>query len=114
MFLLVFPVFVAVIGWVVQALWNSVVVEISGARPMSFWQALGLLLLCRILLGRWGRGGRGPWSRVPGDDGSVRDRWRGLSPAQRDQLRDRWRARCAGSTPRQDADAPNVDRESGQ
>lgn len=112
MFVLLLPVFLALVGWVVQALWNSVVVEISGARPMTFWQALGLLLLCRILLGRWGPGGYGPWSRFRGPGGSVRDRWQGLTPEQRDQLRHRWMAKCAGSASRQDVDAPNRDHES--
>ena len=44
-------------GTVVQLLWNWLVPPIFGWSSITFWQALGLLVLCRILFG--GRGGRG-------------------------------------------------------
>jgi hypothetical protein len=35
-------------------LWNALLPELFGWRQVTFWQALGLLVLCRILFGGHG------------------------------------------------------------
>ena len=57
----------AVGGGAVMLLWNWLIPSIVGWRALTFWEALGLLALCRILFGGFG-GPRGPrfgshWSR---------------------------------------------------
>ncbi len=52
-----FVVFIVVGGFVVRLLWNWLLPPILGVREVTFWQALGLLALCRILFGGFGRGG---------------------------------------------------------
>lgn len=47
--------FVAIGGTLVQQLWNWLLPSLFGLRRISFWQALGLLALCRILFGASGR-----------------------------------------------------------
>ena len=47
-------------GWIVMSLWNWLLPALFGWRMITFWQALGLLVLCRILFG--GVSGRG-WRR---------------------------------------------------
>jgi hypothetical protein len=42
-------------GGLVMLLWNWLVPSIFGWSQVSFWQALGLLALCRILFGGMGR-----------------------------------------------------------
>ena len=44
-------------GYSVRFLWNWLLPELFGWPEISFWQALGLLALCRILFGGLGRGG---------------------------------------------------------
>ncbi|MGZ7039533.1 MAG: hypothetical protein ACXVJO_15265, partial [Thermoanaerobaculia bacterium] len=45
-------------GEVVMGLWNWLLPSLFGWRQVTFWQALGLLVLCRILFGGFGmRGG---------------------------------------------------------
>ena len=66
-------------GTVVQLLWNWLVPPIFGWSPITFWQALGLLVLCRILFG--GRGGRGYRSHS------------GFSREERERFRQRVRER---------------------
>ena len=56
--------FIAVYGVALWVLWNWLMPALFGLPAISFWQALGLLLLSRILfggfLGRWrGSGGHG-------------------------------------------------------
>jgi hypothetical protein len=55
------PLFIFIGGEIVMHLWNWLLPPLFGWRLITFWQALGLLLLCRILFGGLGRGGpRGP------------------------------------------------------
>lgn len=44
-------------GEIVMRLWNWLVPAIFGLHAITFWQAFGLLVLCRILFGGWGGGG---------------------------------------------------------
>ncbi len=54
--------FVFIGGTITQLLWNWLLPPIFGWKELSFWQALGMLTLCRILFGgissRGGYGGR--------------------------------------------------------
>ena len=56
--ILAMAVFVAIGGGVVQLLWNWLLPAIFGWKQITFWQALGLLALCRILFGGFGLHGR--------------------------------------------------------
>ena len=47
-------VFTVLFGEVVMHLWNWLAPALFGWRQVTFWQALGLLLLCRILFGGLG------------------------------------------------------------
>jgi len=79
-------VFVAaiVLGFVVKSLWNTLMPGIFGWHLISFWQALGLLLLSRLLFGgfhpRGGGGGR-HWKN------RMRERWEGMTPEERERFR---------------------------
>lgn len=44
-------------GEVVKQLWNWLMPPLFGWREVTFWQALGILALCRILFGGFGRHG---------------------------------------------------------
>jgi hypothetical protein len=78
-------------GTAVRLLWNWLVPPLFGLPPVTFWQAIGLLVLCRILFGGFGRhGGRGMTSRMTPEE---RERFR-------QRLRERWGfARPAGDSP---------------
>jgi hypothetical protein len=66
-------------GEIVRLLWNWLLPPLFGVREVTFWQALGLLVLCRILFGGFGHGGRRT-SRMTGEE---RDRLR-------QRIRERW------------------------
>jgi hypothetical protein len=44
-------------GWIVMLLWNWLVPSIIGWKPVSYWQAWGILVLCTILFKGFGCGG---------------------------------------------------------
>ena len=80
--------FVALGGFIVLQLWNGLLPAIFGWREITFWQALGLLVLCRILFGGLGGHGRGPrFGR------RMRERWDHLTPEERERFRARMHAR---------------------
>ena len=90
---------VAVGGEVVKLLWNWLLPPLFGFREITFWQALGILLLCRILFGGLG-GWRG--SQRSNTRGRVADRladrlgdrWDAMTPEERERFRQRIRERC--------------------
>lgn len=56
--LLVFVLFVFLGGEIVRQLWNWLLPPLFDFPTITFWQALGLLALCRILFGSFGSSGR--------------------------------------------------------
>lgn len=69
-------------GFVTSGLWNALMPAIFGLPQITFWQGLGLLVLSRLLFGRFGgRGGRG-WNKARFVKG-----WEGLTPEQRERFR---------------------------
>jgi hypothetical protein len=52
--LLAIALFITVGGAVVQQLWNWLLPSLFGVRQITFWQALGILALTRILFGGFG------------------------------------------------------------
>ncbi len=86
--------FVALGGEVVRLLWNWLLPPMFGLREVTFWQALGILALCRILFGGFGcHGNQGP------GPGRRWGKWReGMTPEERERFRQGMRERC-GSGP---------------
>ena len=46
------------IGWAVKWLWNSLMPELFGLTTITYWQAVGILVLAKILFG-FGTGSKG-------------------------------------------------------
>jgi hypothetical protein len=88
--------FVFLGGKIVQLLWNWLAPALFGWQLITFWQALGLLVLCRILFGGFGMRGGGPRSRFRH---RMRERWEHMSPEERERLRQRMRDRFGCGTP---------------
>jgi len=82
--------FIFIGGEIVLHLWNWLLPPLFGWRPVTFWQALGLLALCRILFGGLGRHGAGR-SRFRR---RLAERWEHMTPEERERFRQRLRERC--------------------
>lgn len=75
----------------VMALWNWLLPEILGVKAITFWQAVGILILSKILFG--GFGGK----KGCGGDKFRRlkeERMSGMSGDEKQRLREIWRKRC--------------------
>jgi len=84
-------VFVFLGGWIVQHLWNWLLPNIFGWREITFWQALGVLVLCRILFGGFhghGGGHKGVRGRMRERmEQRMRERWEQMTPEERERFR---------------------------
>lgn len=90
-FIAVFLVIVASLSWLVMFLWNTILTDAVGVKPLTFWKAMGLLLLAKILFGGFGRG-RGGWKRSP--RGHWRNKWMNMSDEERSEAKTRWKEHC--------------------
>ena len=101
----VFVLFIFIGGEVVSRLWNWLLPPLFGWPVITFWQALGLLLLCRILFGGFGFRG-GPRHHIGRRMRErMSERWASMTPEERERFRQGIRSRCgfgpppAGETP---------------
>jgi hypothetical protein len=87
-------VFIAIGGEVVRQLWNWLLPPLFGWRQITFWQAVGILALCRILFGGFGGHGlcRSSLRR------RMAERWEHMTPEERDRFRQGTRGPCGPST----------------
>jgi hypothetical protein len=71
------------VGFLVMSLWNWLAPTVFAGHTITFWQALGLLVLSRILVGGW-RGGAGPGKH---SRRRMLERWERMSPEEREKFR---------------------------
>ena len=81
--------FAAIGGEIVLHLWNWLLPPLFGWRELTFWQALGMLALCRILFGGFGFRGSGRSSIRR----RMEERCENMTPEERERFRQRMRAR---------------------
>jgi len=91
--------FVYLFGELVMHLWNWLLPGLFGLHTIGFWQALGLLLLSRILFGGFGGHGHGHGRRR-----RMEERWEKMTPEEREKFRQSFRGRCGPfGRPREEA-----------
>ena len=88
---LCFVAFAGLFGWLVMLLWNWLMPVIFGLPEISFLQAAGLLVLCKILFGGMGIGGHGHHGHhghacCHGDKNRLRERWESMTPEERRRI----------------------------
>jgi hypothetical protein len=72
---------IALFGFIVKGLWNGLMPSIFGWHTINFWQAVGLLLLSKILFSGGFRGrGNMHWRSRMGE------RWEKMSPEEREKF----------------------------
>ena len=80
---------ITVFGYVVMLLWNNLVPVLFHGPVLTWAQALGLLVLSKILFhsfGGWRRGGH--WRH------RMQEKWANMTPEEKEKMREQWRHRC--------------------
>ena len=86
--------FIAVGGILVRQLWNVLLPPLFGLPAVTFWQALGLLVLCRILFGGFGFHGTSRSEARRKIRARMAERWARMTPEERERFRRGIRGRC--------------------
>jgi Ca2+/H+ antiporter, TMEM165/GDT1 family len=84
---------IALFGLLVMALWNAVLPAVLGVKAISFLQALGILLLSKLLFGGFGRG----WKSSKHRNGrwmDMKEKFAGMTPEEKEKFKAEWRNRC--------------------
>lgn len=78
------------VTWIVMSLWNCLLPDILGVKTVTYWQAMGILVLCKILFGgfHFGKGMKDFKER------KMREKMMHLSPEEREKFKEAWRNRC--------------------
>ncbi len=83
---------IAALGWVVMALWNWLLPDLFGIKAIGYVQAMGVLLLSKILFGgfRGHCGGHAKWHQ---------HRWENMTPEDREKFQSGMRGCCGSGKP---------------
>jgi hypothetical protein len=84
----------ALVSFVVMQLWNNLLPDIIHVGTITYWQAMGIFVLCKILFGfgpKGGRGGGAPWMRRKQ---MMQERLAGMTAEERDHFKQQMKNRC--------------------
>ena len=78
----------------IRALWNGILPEIMNVSTITYWQALGIFVLSRILFGGFGGGKdyRGKKSSI--GRAGWKEKFMNMSDEQKAAFKQRWKDRC--------------------
>lgn len=79
-----------VFGNLVMYLWNALLPHLFGISTITFWQALGILVLAKILFGGFHHG-HNSQNCHDWEYSGIRDMWMKMSPGQREEMRKKWK-----------------------
>ena len=81
------------LGFIVMLLWNFIFPSVLHTEKITYWQALALFILCRILFVGFRRRDHRPdmWR---GRGGEWRKKWMNMSDEERVKFREGWKQRC--------------------
>jgi len=80
--------FLSLISFIVMQLWNNLLPALLHVGTVTFWQAMGIFILCKLLFGfgRPGRfGGGAPWMR-----GRMAERFKNMSPEEQSRFKEQF------------------------
>ena len=97
LFLLIAPIAIFLFGTLVMFLWNKALVPVLHVSEVTFWQALGILVLSKILFGSFSGGSRRSSWRQRWKE-RMTQKWNNMTPEEKERFRakyqDRWGSGC--------------------
>lgn len=79
--------FLSLVSLVVMLLWNNLLPEIIQVKAINFWQAAGILILCKLLFGFGRMGGFGR-DRMQFKE-QLEERIKRMTPEERERFKDK-------------------------
>ena len=91
-------IFIAAIflfGFLIMLLWNFIFPAALHAQRITYWQAVALFILCRILFFGFGRRYKNHRPDMwRGGGPHWRQKWMNMSDEERTKFREEWKKRC--------------------
>jgi hypothetical protein len=78
------------IGAVVMLLWNALLPGIFQLPSIGYWQALGILILSRILFGGFAKPNRSPYNKP-----HFREKFMNMTQEEHADFKQKWKDRCS-------------------
>ncbi|MEO6329990.1 MAG: hypothetical protein ABIO55_13725 [Ginsengibacter sp.] len=91
MFFLLFVGGVLLFSFIVMSVWNAILPTVLHVSTITFVQALGILILSKILFG----GFRGGWRGRHGRMHSIQQKLAAMTPEEREKFKAEWRNKCS-------------------
>lgn len=91
LFFTFFIAFVLLLGLVVMGLWNAILPAVIGVKVITFTQALGILLLSKILFSGFHGGFKGrreQWKM------KMQEKMGNMTPEEKEKFKAEWQNRC--------------------
>lgn len=90
--ILIAAVAATVLGFAVMFLWNALIPDLFHGPVLTFWEAVGLLVLSHILFRGWGRPSfsrhRSHWKK------RFEEKLASMTPEEQEQFKREWKNRC--------------------
>jgi hypothetical protein len=90
--ILIAVVAATVFGFAVMLLWNALIPDLFHGPVLTFWEALGLLVLSHILFRGWGRPSfhrtHNGWKK------RLEAKLAAMTPEEREKFQREWKERC--------------------
>lgn len=94
-FLVLGIVFITAVGFATMLLWNNLIPDLFHGPIITFWQALGLLLLGKLLFG-WHNHHGSKWERGREWKARMREKMANMTPEEQERMKEYFRNRCRG------------------
>lgn len=91
-FFLIIIIGIFAMSGVVMWLWNTILPDLIHVNTITYWKAMGLLVLCRILFGGFKFGP--PPGKPPFGRSAWREKWMSMNDEERAKFKEQWRERC--------------------
>jgi hypothetical protein len=80
----------ALLIWVVMLLWNAILPDVLGVTTITYWQALGIFILSKILFG----GFKGGPSKHKEFRNKFKNKFASMTDVEKESFKEEWKAKC--------------------
>ena len=89
---------ILLISFIVMQLWNAILPAVLNVHAITYWQAVGILVLSKILFGSFRRGGFSAHDKSGHRALRWRQKWMNMNDEERAKFREEWKKRCRRRT----------------
>jgi Ca2+/H+ antiporter, TMEM165/GDT1 family len=88
--------FVMLFSFIVMSLWNGILSDVLAVKQITFWQALGILVLSKILFSGFGGFHHKKEQFRNRFRQKMLDKWEKMTPEEKQRFKEEWKTRCRG------------------